>query len=155
MLLLIILIATIYRWKNCDTKTGCDGGRSACCRRHPSPTAEARGRSAYIDPNDGVRPFCLDPQCAQRRHRPKKWQDLGRKLRNQACADDLFEDSIQHSYVRRSTATLINPVKLSVSFSSTIADRFSLRPLSTIVTLEPPRIAPLPAISRKLAANFP
>jgi hypothetical protein len=56
--------------------------------------------NAYIDPNDdrkvvfvstlGVTKGDIDQ---------RKWEDLGRKLRNQACADDLFKDSIEHGYV--------------------------------------------------------
>jgi hypothetical protein len=56
--------------------------------------------NAYIDPNDdrkavfvstlGVIKSDIDQQ---------KWQNLGRKLRDQACADDLFKDSIRHRYV--------------------------------------------------------
>ena len=56
--------------------------------------------NAYIDPKDdrkavfvstlGVTKSDIDRQ---------KWEDLGRTLRNQACADDLFKDSIEHGYV--------------------------------------------------------
>ena len=56
--------------------------------------------NAYIDPDDdrkavfvstlGVTKSDIDRQ---------KWEDLGRKLRNQACADELFKDSIEHGYV--------------------------------------------------------
>jgi hypothetical protein len=57
--------------------------------------------NAYIDPNDDHKAvFVSTLNVAKDDIDQRKWQDLGRKLRRQACADDLFKDSIQHRYVR-------------------------------------------------------
>ena len=57
--------------------------------------------NAYIDPNDDRKVvFVSTLNVAKDDIDQKKWQDLGRKLRRQACADELFKDSIQHSRVR-------------------------------------------------------
>jgi len=56
--------------------------------------------NAYIDPDDDRKVVFVSTLSVTKDDIDrKKWQDLGRKLRNQACADDLFKDSIQHSYV--------------------------------------------------------
>jgi hypothetical protein len=56
---------------------------------------------AYIDPNDDRKVvFVSTLSVAKDDIDRRKWEDLGRKLRRQACADDLFKDSIQHSRVR-------------------------------------------------------
>jgi hypothetical protein len=57
--------------------------------------------NAYIDPNDERKAVFVSTLSVDKDDiDQKKWEDLGRKLRNQACADHLFKDSIQHSYVR-------------------------------------------------------
>jgi hypothetical protein len=56
--------------------------------------------NAYIDPNDDRKAvFVSTLDVTKSDIDRRKWQDLGRKLRNQACADDLFKDSIEHGYV--------------------------------------------------------
>ena len=57
--------------------------------------------SAHIDPNDDRKAvFVSTLNVAKDDIDQKKWQDLRRKLRRQACADELFKDSIQHNRVR-------------------------------------------------------
>lgn len=56
--------------------------------------------NAYIDPNDDRKAVFVSTLGVTKGDiDQRKWQDLGRKLRNQACADDLFKDSIEHGYV--------------------------------------------------------
>jgi len=88
----------------------------------------------------------------QRRHRPK---EEGRIL-GESCAARLVRmtcSRIASSIAACAcfTAILTNTVNLSVRFSSTIADRFNRRPLSTIVTLDP---ATHSAISIHIKVNF-
>jgi hypothetical protein len=55
----------------------------------------------YIDPNDDRKAvFVSTLSVAKDDIDQMKWQDLGQKLRRQACTDDLFKDSIWHRYVR-------------------------------------------------------
>jgi hypothetical protein len=127
-----------------DVKRAIDGIR----HQLPKPVDEVTTLTdAYIDPNDDRKAiFVSTLSVAKDDIDQKKWQDLGQKLRRQACADDLSRIASGIATCAYFIATLTNTVRLSVSFSSTIADRFNLRPPSTIVTLEPRRIAPLPAI---------
>ena len=98
---------------------GCDGGEAATQRQYEAVTRGVRHAiddirhqlpkrvdevttltNAYIDPNDDRKAvFVSTLGVAESEIDRKKWQDLGRKLRHQACADDLFKDSIQHGYV--------------------------------------------------------
>jgi hypothetical protein len=56
--------------------------------------------NAYIDPNDDRKAVFVSTLGVTKGDiDQRKWEDLGRKLRNQACADDLFKDSIEHGYV--------------------------------------------------------
>ena len=140
MLLLIILIATSTDGKTATQKQAVMVGvqRAVDGIRHQLPKRVDEVTTltnAYIDPNDGRKAVFVSTLSVPKDDiDQKKWQDLGRKLRNQACTDELFKDSVHIATCACSTATLTNTVKLSVSFSSTIADRFSLRPLSTIVS---------------------
>ena len=55
---------------------------------------------AYIDPDDDRKVVFVSTLSVTKDDIDRnKWQDLGRKLRDQACADELFKDSIQHSYI--------------------------------------------------------
>ena len=55
---------------------------------------------AYIDPDDDRKVVFVSTLSVTKHDIDrKKWQDLGRKLRDQACADELFKDSLQHSYL--------------------------------------------------------
>ena len=57
--------------------------------------------NAYIDSDDERKAVFVSTLSVDKDDIDQsKWEDLGRKLRNQACADHLFKDSIQHSYVR-------------------------------------------------------
>jgi hypothetical protein len=108
MLLLIILIvtpgdgktATQKRYETVahDVKRAIDGIR----HQLPKPVDEVTTLTdAYIDPNDDRKAvFVSTLSVAKDDVDQKKWRDLGQKLRRQACADDLFKDSIQHRYVR-------------------------------------------------------
>ena len=56
--------------------------------------------NAYIDPGDHRKAVFVSTLSVTKDDiDPKRWQDLGRKLRNQACADDLFKAGIEHGYV--------------------------------------------------------
>ena len=56
--------------------------------------------NAYIDPNDDRKAVFVSTLGVTKSDIDQRtWQDLGRKLRSQACADDLFKDSIEHGYV--------------------------------------------------------
>jgi hypothetical protein len=56
--------------------------------------------NAHIDPDDDRKAvFVSTLSVTKDQIDRERWQDLGRKLRNQACTDDLFKDAIQHSYV--------------------------------------------------------
>jgi hypothetical protein len=108
MLLLIILIVTStdgktatqkqYQAVMVDVKRAVDGISHQLPKRVDEVTTLT---NAYIDPNDGLKVVFVSTLSLPKDDiDQKKWQDLGRKLRNQACADDLFKDSIQHNYVR-------------------------------------------------------
>ena len=101
MLLLVILIVTSGEGKTATQKqyegVTVDIKRAVDKRVDEMTTLT----NAYIDPNDErkavfVSTLSVDKDDIDQR----KWEDLGRKLRNKACADHLFKDSIQHSYVR-------------------------------------------------------
>jgi hypothetical protein len=108
MLLLIILIVIPgegktatqkqYEAVTVDVKRAVDGIRHQLPKRVDEVTTLT---NAYIDPNDERKAvFVSTLSVGKDDIDQKKWEDLGRKLRNQACADHLFKDSIQHSYVR-------------------------------------------------------
>ena len=101
MLLLVILIVTSGEGKTATQKqyegVTVDIKRAVDKRVDEMTTLT----NAYIDLNDErkavfVSTLSVDKDDIDQR----KWEDLGRKLRNQACADHLFKDSIQHRYVR-------------------------------------------------------
>ena len=98
---------------------GCDDGEAATQKQYEAVTRGVRHAiddirhqlpkrvddlttltNAYIDPNDDRKVVLVstlgvtEPDIDR-----KKWRDLGRKLQSQACADDLFRDSIQHGHV--------------------------------------------------------
>ena len=108
MLLLIVLIVAStdgktatqkqYQAVMVDVKRAVDGIRHQLPKRVDEVTTLT---NAYIDPNDGRKAvFVSTLSVPEDDIDQKKWQDLGRKLRNQACTDELFKGSVQHSYVR-------------------------------------------------------
>ena len=108
MLLLIVLIVAStdgktatqkqYQAVMVDVKRAVDGIRHQLPKRVDEVTTLT---NAYIDPNDGRKAVFVSTLSVPKDDiDQKKWQDLGRKLRNQACTDELFKDSVQHSYVR-------------------------------------------------------
>jgi hypothetical protein len=107
MLLLIMLIISgdgktatqkQYEAVTVDVKRAVDGIRHQLPRRVDEVTTLT---NAYIDPNDERKAVFVSTLSVDKDDiDQQKWEDLGRKLRNQACADHLFKDSIQHSYVR-------------------------------------------------------
>jgi hypothetical protein len=107
MLLLIMLIISgdgktatqkQYEAVTVDVKRAVDGIRHQLPRRVDEVTTLT---NAYIDPSDARKAVFVSTLSVDKDDiDQQKWEDLGRKLRNQACADHLFKDSIQHSYVR-------------------------------------------------------
>jgi hypothetical protein len=108
MLLLIMLIVISgdgktatqkqYEAVTVDVKRAVDGIRHQLPKRVDEVTTLT---NAYIDPNDERKAVFVSTLSVDKDDiDQKKWEDLGRKLHNQACADHLFKDSIQHSYVR-------------------------------------------------------
>jgi hypothetical protein len=107
MLLLIMLIISgdgktatqkQYEAVTVDVKRAVDGIRHQLPKRVDEVTTLT---NAYIDSDDErkavfVSTLSLDKDDIDQ----QKWEDFGRKLRNQACADHLFKGSIRHSYVR-------------------------------------------------------
>jgi len=105
MLLLIMLIVTSadgkaatqkqYEAVTVDVKRAVDGIRHQLPKRADEVTTLT---NEYIDPNDERKAVFVSTLSADKDDiDQKKWEDLGRKLRNQACADHLFKDSIQHN----------------------------------------------------------
>jgi hypothetical protein len=87
-----------YEAVTVDVKRAVDGIRHQLPKRVDEVTTLT---NAYIDPNDERKAvFVSTLSVGKDDIDQQKWEDLGRKLRNQACADHLFKDSIQHSYVR-------------------------------------------------------
>ena len=108
MLLLIMLIVVSgdgktatqkqYEAVTVDVKRAVDGIRHQLPKRVDEVTTLT---NAYIDPNDERKAVFVSTLSVDKDDiDQKKWQDLGRKLRNQACTDELFQGSVQHSYVR-------------------------------------------------------
>jgi hypothetical protein len=87
-----------YEAVTVDVKRAVDGIRHQLPKRVDEVTTLT---NAYIDPNDERKAvFFSTLSVGKDDIDQQKWEELGRKLRNQACADHLFKDSIQHSYVR-------------------------------------------------------
>ena len=108
MLLLIVLIVAStdgktatqkqYQAVMVDVKRAVDGIRHQLPKRVDEVTTLT---NAYIDSDDERKAVFVSTLSVDKDDiDQQKWEDLGRKLRNQACADHLFKDSIQHSYVR-------------------------------------------------------
>ena len=108
MLLSIVLIVACggskaatqkqYEAVTLDVKRAIEGIRHQLPKRVDEVTTLT---NAYIDPGDHRKAVFVSTLSVTKDDiDPKRWQDLGRKLRNQVCADHLFKDSIQHSYVR-------------------------------------------------------
>jgi hypothetical protein len=87
-----------YEAVTVDVKRAVDGIRHQLPKRVDEVTTLT---NAYIDPNDERKAVFVSTLSVDKDDIDQsKWEDLGRKLRNQACADHLFKDSIQHRYVR-------------------------------------------------------
>ena len=147
MLLLVILIVTSGEGKTATQKqyegVTVDIKRAVDKRVDEMTTLT----NAYIDPNDERKAVFVSTLSVDKDDiDEKKWEDLGESCAIRLVRITCSRTASSIATCACSTATLTNAVKLSVSFSSTIADRFNLRPLSTAVTLEPRRIAPLPPI---------
>ena len=87
-----------YEAVTVDVKRAVDGIRHQLPKRVDEVTTLT---NAYIDSDDERKAVFVSTLSVDKDDiDQQKWEDLGRKLRNQACADHLFKDSIQHSYVR-------------------------------------------------------